>query len=671
MPESGLNRAEERNQPERSGEDARRRGWFWHWNTIITQYAPLVGLKGVGLLNSYTVWTDRREESPHHGYAFPTQQAEADFYGEDRAELITINKILVALGLIEIRKEMVTRVDERGRRWRVPHNLYRVRDHQDGYQLKSADVLRVVELATADRAVYRYIRRIFSPRFSPIDADNVWHQMLPELRQHPAWQALAERAAREDARASARTKAGHAKRSKTANKTSNTRDGVSRQEHDGEAVATSPKEASAAGPVTSVAGVNTGEETTVAPGNNGLEGVVEPGNNALGGHEATIAEQRNEGDHSSVELGNSTYNQTSQTTTTTTTTPFVESNRPASAGAGPVLSPSLAVVACFEAANDRTVTPLEADLLAELERTFASSARRSGETGADWIVAAIREAVGSGSRFVAPKRINEILNRWAKSHSRDRLRPGAAATPEGVTEGEPPADFLLPTGRGAQATWEQALRLLSATIEHAEMERFFAGSGITGYQAGTVRVRVASREASERLSGEYYELVSRKLAEAMRRPVRIEFSAPDGPSSAEIERSATDPAHPLEVANEPPTQPQRPLPVPNFMLAEGLTNQQIWRSALEVLSERVSSATWQTWLRPAALIGAGEDGTLILGAPSAFARQRLSGHLLDDIARTLAGLLGRPVTLRVVVTQEWLRQHTSAEPLESNTEDRT
>ena len=88
----------------RAGEDTRRRGWFWHWNNIVTQYAPLIGLKGVGLLNSYTVWTDRREESAYRGYAFPTQQSEAAFYGEDRAELIALNKILVALDLIEIRK---------------------------------------------------------------------------------------------------------------------------------------------------------------------------------------------------------------------------------------------------------------------------------------------------------------------------------------------------------------------------------------------------------------------------------------------------------------------------------------------------------------------------------------------------------------------------------------
>ncbi len=123
----------------------------------------MLGLKGIGFLNSYTVWTDRREESPHRGYAFPSQQSEADFYGEDRAELITINKILVALDLIEIRKEMVLRTDEQGRRWRVPHNFYRVKDHADGSSLTAADVLRVVELADRDKAVYRYVRRLFSP----------------------------------------------------------------------------------------------------------------------------------------------------------------------------------------------------------------------------------------------------------------------------------------------------------------------------------------------------------------------------------------------------------------------------------------------------------------------------------------------------------------------------
>ena len=63
--------------PQRTGVDTRHRGWYWHWNGVVTQYAPLIGLKGVGLLNSYTVWTDRREQSPTRGYAFPSQQSDA------------------------------------------------------------------------------------------------------------------------------------------------------------------------------------------------------------------------------------------------------------------------------------------------------------------------------------------------------------------------------------------------------------------------------------------------------------------------------------------------------------------------------------------------------------------------------------------------------------------
>ncbi|MCA1723683.1 MAG: hypothetical protein LC748_05425, partial [Thermomicrobia bacterium] len=158
-----------------AGQDIRHRGWYWHWNTLITQYAPLLGLKGVGLLNSYTVWTDRREGSAHQGYAFPTQDAEGKFYGEGREELITLNKILVALDLIAIHKEMVLRQDDRNRRWRVPHNFYRVKDPRDGLVLNLPAVIRVLELANRDRNVFRHIRHIFGAQFAPIDRTSIWH----------------------------------------------------------------------------------------------------------------------------------------------------------------------------------------------------------------------------------------------------------------------------------------------------------------------------------------------------------------------------------------------------------------------------------------------------------------------------------------------------------------
>ena len=183
--------------PTGTGQDARHRGWYWHWNTLITQYAPILGLKGVGLLNSYTVWTDRREGSPHQGYAFPAQESEARFYGEGREELITLNKVLVALDLMEIHKEMVVRQDERGRRWRVPHNFYRVKDPKEGLVLSLPAVVRVLELAQRDRNVFRQVRHIFGPQFTPIDRTSLWHSLLPELRALPLWIELEARATRE------------------------------------------------------------------------------------------------------------------------------------------------------------------------------------------------------------------------------------------------------------------------------------------------------------------------------------------------------------------------------------------------------------------------------------------------------------------------------------------
>jgi len=646
---------------ERSGEDARRRGWFWHWNTIITQYAPLVGLKGVGLLNSYTVWTDRREESPHHGYAFPSQQSEADFYGEDRAELITINKILVELGLIEIRKEMVLRVDERGRRWKVPHNLYRVRDHQDGYNLSVEDVLRVVELASRDRAVYRYIRRIFSPRFTPIDAGNVWHQMLPQLRQEASWRALEERAIREEARASARTKAGHAKRSKPSNEPTNDELPESmRQKRDGVLSASEAAEKREQTPIrTSVASTNDGSPVDVDVGNNGLETAAERSNTGLALEDVTIAEQRNEGGPSGVDQGNTTYYENSFTTTTTTLLE-TDRERPTGVGAGPLPSASSTVVTCFEAANNRSASPLEIELLAELEASFESSARRTGETGGEWVVAAIREAVGSGSRFVAPKRVREILNRWSKQG--DPVRAGAAPASEGVTNVPTVTtkDFRLPDGRNAGDVWDRTLKLLSGALDPDELDRLLGGSRIVAYQAGTITVATKSNESAQRLSGEYYELVARKLAEAMRRSVRIEFII--GETSAD-EPSSSQPISEPEAGGKVISfvEASRPAPLPTFALSGGLSNQQVWSTALVALSSRLTAATLETWLRPASIIGVEPDGTLILGAPNAFAQRRLSSRLQEDIVRVLSDLLGRPVQLRVVVAQEWLRQRASSE----------
>ncbi|MCO5223096.1 MAG: hypothetical protein M9947_16205 [Thermomicrobiales bacterium] len=405
----------------RSGHDSRKRGWYWHWNATITQFAPLIGLKGVGLLNSYTVWTDRREESPTRGYAFPSQQSEADFYGEDRAELITINKILVALDLIEIRKEMVVRPDEQGRRWKVPHNFYRVKDRDDGYTLDGDAVMRVVRLADKDKAVYRYLHHIFSEKFKPIDAQNVWTTILAEVRTDPTWQKLAEKTAADERRASERTRLGHA----------------SRKEKTG--VRTQLKPASDSATVASVTAPSA-DETSVASSNRGLKPAVAQRNKGSEVAERSVVAPVNEGQATNVAPSNRTYYQEKTTTTT-------RSDNPETTYVTGVFSPEQApgdqpnlerTLRRFAEANGREATAAERKILKELAERFDLPARESGRpelgSGWAWVSSAIYEAVDSGSSYVATKRIREILLRW----ERDGLPSDEGQAPEPATRKKSP-----------------------------------------------------------------------------------------------------------------------------------------------------------------------------------------------------------------------------------------
>jgi hypothetical protein len=533
----------------RSGDDTRKRGWFWHWNHVITQYAPLLGLKGVGLLNSYTVWTDRREESPHRGYAFPSQQSEADFYGEDRAELITINKILVTLDLIEIRKEMVYRTDERGRRWKVPHNFYRVKDQGEGMNLTTRQVMCVVELADRDRAVYRYLRKLFSPKFSPIDPDNVWHQILEEVRPTDAWQRLAAKTERDESRASARSRAGHAARRST-----ETTDGFPAPTGDDNPT---PKTTVADSTTDSRRVTNDSlggdEETSVASTNTGLGTTVASSNRASGRKRRSSVAPSNTDGPTSVAPSNRTYHQ-DQTTTTRGSKPFenpmttaiVEpvAEAPAASNATVPATPfEVAPDAArdeaiafrhFEEANDRPATAAERRILRNLAETFAAAAGESGETGWRWIAEATDEAVSSGSRYVAPKRIREILVRW-QAEGRGEYVGGErrrAASTQGVPEpltrrrgrdrapaveraGPPPAFTIEECGLSSRQVWNMAITQLRASPEFGALgaEAWLRDTHLLDRtDEGGYVIGVGNALALRRLDGRYRETIARVLA---------------------------------------------------------------------------------------------------------------------------------------------------------------
>jgi hypothetical protein len=644
----------------RSGQDTRKRGWFWHWNSIVTQFAPLIGLKGVGLLNSYTVWTDRREESPHRGYAFPSQQSEADFYGEDRAELIAINKILVALDLIEIRKEMVLRLDEKGRRWKVPHNFYRVKDHGDGFVLGPDDVMRVVELADQDKAIYRCVRHIFSAKFSPIDAENVWVGILEELRETELWQRLAARTGAEETRASARTRAGHAAR-KAAFLLPNSDDTPTNDTTANDSSAVK----STSGKRTIVGGCNNGSTIEVDPGNNGFDDEnptsVAPGNNA---------------GETSVGPSNRTYNQSLLTTTTTgsgQTTKQASNESPSgegiaesiarparrmtetheSAGPGGNAAPEnaggeLRMIKAFEDANGRQASAAEKHLLRTMAERFEPAARASGHpelaAGAAWVTAAIYEAVAAGSSFVAPRRVHEILNRWERDGiDRDPVH-AVAASPEsaGPALGDAP-DLRLPHGFGSRRTWAFVVEGLRELFQSEQLAELFAGTAIIDYRDGTAVISAPDRQAAGRLGGEYRELVRRRLSDAMDRPVEIEISC--------NEREAVAPT----VAAPEPIAPRT-----GFIVEEcGLPSGQVWAAVLDELEQRpeIGRVNFESWLRIASLLGRGESGELVVGVPHALA-QRRAMRFLPAIAEVVLDIVGVELDIEIAVTRDWLAQPT-------------
>lgn len=681
----------------RSGEDTRRRGWFWHWNSIVTQYAPLIGLKGVGLLNSYTVWTDRRDESPTRGYAFPSQQSEADFYGEDRAELITINKLLVALDLIEIRKEMVLRVDEQGRRWKVPHNFYRVKDHSDGSNLTSRDVLNVAELADRDTAVYRYTRRVFSSKFAPIDRDNVWTGILAEVRETEVWQRLSARTQRDEQRASQRTKAGHAARKGALFLPESGDSATSATALNDTATVDTGRSSE-----TSVASANTGFATDVAGSNTGLtldsKGSVAPANG---------------GGPSVVDQTNRTYNQSELTTTTTT--PGSAKREIAGVGAGvdsrpetshrPVTNPRDVVTGltgagpgglpepdtarlqddayrAFEDANGRPSTPAERQLLRGLAERFQPAAATLGEPGREtgwaWLTAAIYEAVEAGSAFVAPRRLREILTRWEREGTGRRQpaggrqeRSAVATDPHASVLSTPSSlasllgvatDFELPHGFGSRRTWEFTVSLLGGAIEPARLTGLVRGTAIVGYRDGEVVISAPERSQAERIAGEYSELIARKLGEAMRRPVRLAVLIPEA-SGDDASNTPAAPAVP-----PPPARPavsELEPEAPSFVVAEcGLPSRQVWAAVLDEVAARgdVSAANIDAWLRSTRLIGRGDDGRLIVGAVHALAQRRIAARFASPLRSAAAAILGAEVPLEIVVQRDWLLAGLASEP---------
>ena len=519
---------------------------------------------------------------------------------------------------------MVLRTDPQGRRWRVPHNFYRVKDHDDGFVLSGRDVLRVAELADRDKTVYRYVRRVFSPRFSPIDGDNVWHRILPELRQTELWQRLAARAAQEEDRASARTRAGHAARRGTAPHDPAPGRIVS---IDGDDAATT-----VTGNDTDAVAILRDNQTTVATINKGSDPVVDGANDALTPIGPTFVAPVNAAAPTAVAPVNTTYNQFDLTTTTTPSSsendePQIlpdstsaanhsDQSTPPSAlstqhsalstqsssgpgGAAPTDAPGeTAALRAFEDANVRPATPAERTLLRGLAARFDPAATAAGQvdaaipsSGWAWLAAAVYEAVEAGSAFVAPRRLREILARWERDgFPTDKDRPAAKKS---SSDG--------PAGRGR------------------------------------------SGRASDRA-------FSPKKSLAASRP------ASTGPTSDPPQLDRPPTSDPPQLDRLPTSDFRPPTSLvellgegPDLMLPHGYGSRRTWAFAVGLLADVLDRSTLAALVAGTA-IARYHDGEVTIAAPDPTQAERLATTHRELIARKLGEAMRRPVRVAVLTS---------------------
>jgi hypothetical protein len=284
------------------------------------------------------------------------------------------------------------------------------------------------------------------------------------------------------------------------------------------------------------------------------------------------------------------------------------------------------VVEAFAAANSRDASPLERQLLAGLAEEYDRPARVAGETGARWVAAAIVEAVEAGSRYVAPRRIRQILQRWAEqgaagmegsereTSARDD-RPGDPVVAPRVSRR---ASARGPLGYPRHAQARGGAVSSPSTEGSAPRTGNPTGDPIAD-GAGGRDARLQGAETAP-LPGDGVDVPADRSADA---------SGPDG--------SAVSPT------------------IPTFLVDPtlGLTNRQLWAAVLDELRRTVSPGSFATWLKPTRLIGL-EGTELVVGVPNSYAREWLGERFASQVESAVEVVLGSSRRVRFAVEREWL-----------------
>ncbi len=92
--------------------------------------------------------------------------------------------------------------------------------------------------------------------------------------------------------------------------------------------------------------------------------------------------------------------------------------------------------------------------------------------------------------------------------------------------------------------------------------------------------------------------------------------------------------------------------------------QDIWHATLGELQLQMTKATFDTWVRPTYAIGY-DNGSMVVGVHSPYAKEWLENRLSTTIQRTLTGILGRSAEVRYVVKDQKSSRDTNEPPVEN------
>jgi hypothetical protein len=338
-----------------------------------------------------------------------------------------------------------------------------------------------------------------------------------------------------------------------------------------------------------------------------------------------------------------------------------------------------ATVRLFDEANGRVSSTAARRQLDRIAGNFEELADSAGVSSWTLVGSAIEEAVSSGSAFVAPKRIREILTRWNRDGvpgmyagnaqgGDDASRPVTSHVTEAVTSGEGAShrfvrtpggsaagSVMLPVDRDPADIWDSTCGLLQGSLTAAAIDRLRNGVLISGYDAGVVYLTTSTSDLADEIAGGWQDTIQRKLAVVLRRPVRVKVSGPTPvpPNTRPGDKEVGSAGKRRTTSIRPPA----PVRIPVFSLPEcGMTSTQVWMSVLDDLqgSGAIPKPEIVSWLRDSVLLGRDEhDDALIVGVPHALAERR-AARFLSAIETAAMHIVGFDCAIRIVRTQAWL-----------------